>query len=533
MLVRHRVQAFAVAGYASHSNPAHEIDVKKIIQEETSFSVTCGHEVSEGLNYRVRAETAALNAGIIPYLESLFDRIRLSLKRRGISAPVMVVKSDGSLTGLQAAREKPIETILSGPAASVAGVRHLTKCTNAIVVDMGGTTTDTAVVEDGAVKICTKGAVVGGWETHVKALDMRTTGLGGDSLIVLEDRKLIIGPGRVAPVSWLAATQLKGGEALKWIERSLHYNESSSRSMEIVSLNSYNEQWQLDERDAKIVDALREGPCSLHELAHRTDWIAWQLLPLQGLEERHIIQRCSLTPTDVLHAAGRMNLWDSNAAKLLCRIYSRIKGVDTDTFLEEVLNETVRRLAVELLMKQIDESMDMEGIEDSRAAGALINNAMQGGTDHLSVNITIGRPVIGMGAPVHQFLPEAAKLLHTDAVISPDADVANAIGAITSSVHVHKQVRISVDETGSYFVKGLADAPVFKNLVKAEEYAVDRLKRIVADLARIAGTSQTKLEIISNDMVGTVSDGSGVFLERVIEARVIGQPDITRLAASD
>ena len=153
-VVKHMVEqdgviAFAVTGYASHVNPAHELQVKAIIQQETGFTVTCGHEVSDGVNYRVRSTTAALNARIIPCLEALLDDVQRSLRCREIGAPVMVVRSDGSLMNIESARRRPIETILSGPAASVAGASYLSQATNALVVDIGGTTTDTAVIKNG------------------------------------------------------------------------------------------------------------------------------------------------------------------------------------------------------------------------------------------------------------------------------------------------------------------------------------------------------------------------------------------------
>ncbi|MDP7348863.1 MAG: DUF1638 domain-containing protein, partial [Phycisphaeraceae bacterium] len=90
MIERQGVAAFAVTGYASHNNPAHELQIKRIIQAESDASVTCGHEVSEGLNYRIRAQTAALNARIISCLETLLGQLHELLPQRGIDAPVMV-----------------------------------------------------------------------------------------------------------------------------------------------------------------------------------------------------------------------------------------------------------------------------------------------------------------------------------------------------------------------------------------------------------------------------------------------------------
>ncbi|NQT21162.1 MAG: DUF1638 domain-containing protein, partial [Planctomycetes bacterium] len=188
MVRSHDVGAFAVSGYGSTINPEHELAVKKILREETGLSVTCGHELSELLNFRTRADTAVLNARIIPRLEKFLRDVDTSLHRLGLAAPVMVVKGDGSLMSTATARERPIETILSGPAASVARAIRLTGRSHAIVIDVGGTTSDTATVKDGLVRTCPDGAHVGRWKTHVRALDMRTIGLGGDSLISYANR---------------------------------------------------------------------------------------------------------------------------------------------------------------------------------------------------------------------------------------------------------------------------------------------------------------------------------------------------------
>jgi N-methylhydantoinase A/oxoprolinase/acetone carboxylase beta subunit len=107
------------------------------------------------------------------------------LKDIGIKAPMMVVRGDGALISADQAREKPIETILSGPAASIVGARWLTNEQNALVSDIGGTTTDVALLRDGRPQIDPDGAMVGGLRTMVEAVAMRTFGLGGDSQVHL------------------------------------------------------------------------------------------------------------------------------------------------------------------------------------------------------------------------------------------------------------------------------------------------------------------------------------------------------------
>ena len=224
MIENHNVTAFAVSGFAGSINPEHELQVKKIIQEETGLFVSCGHELSDTLNFQTRAVTAMLNARIIPRLANLLLDLEKVMERYGIDSPVVVVKGDGTLMSSEMAKMRPVETILSGPAASVAGARHLTGINDALVVDMGGTTTDTAALSSGLVSLNEEGSNVGGHRTHVKALDIRTIGLGGDSLIRYERTQFLIGPKRVAPIAWLGRNWPGTETALNYLSLHLkHY----------------------------------------------------------------------------------------------------------------------------------------------------------------------------------------------------------------------------------------------------------------------------------------------------------------------
>jgi len=530
MVDKQGVGAFAVAGYASHNNPAHELAVKRIIRDETNLSVTCGHDVSEGLNYRLRAATAALNARIIPCLEALLDEVAGSLAARGIDAPQMVVRSDGSLMSARIARARPIETILSGPAASVAGAGYLTGLSDAIVVDVGGTTTDTAAIEGGVVRTCDEGASVGGWRTHVKALDMRTLGLGGDSHVVLERRKLAIGPRRVAPVSWLVSRQPGAADAIDWIERHIDHFTHSTRGMDLLALQEHRHGLTLTDDERRLVELLRRRPYCAQELAQVTGCHTWEFLRAGRLESSYLVLRCALTPTDLLHVAGRLALWDAGAAGRVCAAFARLAGQKAEAFAARGLERFVHMLATELLKKQLDGQVDPDTLDGSPFAEALIENALSGGTEGCHVRIRLKRPIIGIGTPVHCFLPEAAKLLETEAVIPPDADVANAIGAITSNVCIRKRVRLAPNDQGRYGLHGVADSPWFVSFAEAHDYAVAHLIEAVRKQARQAGTSEASVEIVVNDRVAALADGGQVFLGRTLEARLTGRPDLARLA---
>ena len=519
------IGAFAVSGFASTVNPKHELEVKRIAREATGLSVTCGHELSGMLDFRTRALTAVLNARIIPRLERFLRETGLALERRGIDAPIMVVKGDGSLMSAETARERPVETAYSGPAASVAGARYLTGEKAATVVDMGGTTTDTAMLKDGAVTVCEDGSQIGQWHTHVRALDMRTIGLGGDSLLTLEKRELSVGPARVAPVAWAGASSEGTPQALDYLERHLDDFAASTKGMDILTIPGAGSGVAPTEQESAILSVLRKRPHSVAELAAKTGVGHWRLLRLERLEEHHLVQRCGLTPTDLLHVSGGFRRWDVEAARRLCDLFARLAGHDADFFIEVVMERIVRQLAIEVLKKQLDEAVHPDLLGDCDACNALLENAFSGGSDRFAVTIKLGHPIIGIGAPVHYFLPRSAQLLGAEVVFPPHADVANAVGAITSNVVIQRTVHIRPDDLGRYAVEGLTGAPHFAKLVEAHGFAVKELTRIVREAAGRAGTSETRVDLHTHDRLSTDANGTEVFIERVLAGHLSGRPD--------
>lgn len=198
--MRGKHEALAVSGYASVRNPAHEQAVGRMARERLGVPVVFGHDMTMTLGFYERTVTAVLNARLIPIIQRLISAIGDVLAQMRIRAPVMVVKGDGSLMRASYALERPVDTILSGPAASVIGGAFLSGSGDAMIVDIGGTTTDIAHVQNGRVRVNEEGAVVAGWRTRVRAADLHTFGLGGDSAIrVADDGAICIGPRKAIP----------------------------------------------------------------------------------------------------------------------------------------------------------------------------------------------------------------------------------------------------------------------------------------------------------------------------------------------
>jgi len=411
------VTAFAVSGYAGSINPAHEMQVKEIIHEHTGLFVTCGHELSDSLNFQTRATTAMLNARIIPRLTGLIFDLEKAMAALGICAPIVVVKGDGTLMSSTMARQRPVETILSGPAASVAGASHLTGIADALVVDMGGTTTDTAALENNQVRLNEEGSNVGGHRTHVKALEIRTTGLGGDSLISFEKGQFHIGPKRVAPIAWLGQMHPGTKEAIGFLDQNLKHYATSFRKMQIMTMTGSLKKMALTPREEKIVSLLKTRPHSIDELVAKTDILSDSSLPLQRLEENFIIQRCGLTLTDLLHITGQFVKWDKQMAKKYCSMFSFLTNKPMAELTQDLLDKGVTQLTLELLKRQLDEEVDPEALHSCPVCKVLINTLISQDNPHYGVSITLKRPVIGIGAPIKYFLPRAVKPLGGQAIM--------------------------------------------------------------------------------------------------------------------
>jgi N-methylhydantoinase A/oxoprolinase/acetone carboxylase beta subunit len=525
MIKRHQVDAFAVSGYAGHINMAHELQVKEIIKRETGRFVCCGHELSNLLNFVVRAQTAVVNARIIPRLGKLVADLRRLLNTMGIGAPMVFVKGDGSVMTADMAVERPVETILSGPAASAAGARFLTKRRNAVVVDVGGTTMDMALIANDTVAIRESGAFVGGFHTHVKALDIRTTGLGGDSHVIYHNGVFQLGPRRVTPMAWLASAAHPLERGLDFLEQRTGSAIGSTRYFTLIALAPGALPPQLTPEEQSIVDVLGAGPASLVELTHRTGIQHPNLLPLSRLLAHNSIYQCGLTPTDLLHAMGKLDLWDRDTAMRASALTARAAGLSVEELFHTIRERMIRTMAVDIIKKHLDQQKDPETIDNCPICGQLIDIAFGKHTGPLQARYRLTIPIIGIGAAAGFFLPHAGRLLDADVLLPEHQDVANAIGAVTSQVKVIRQVAIKPGMEGGFYVEGIVGNDRFPNIEAAQEAAVGYLLDTVRRIGARAGTSHTAVHFSSRDRTVHTALNEDLFMERVIDARLSGPPD--------
>lgn len=528
--VRSRVEAVAISGYFSPLNPAHEEQAASIVTNEVSrarsdgrrLPVVLGHQLSTRLGSIKRATTASLNASLLPLLQDFIVSVSDAMEQRGLESPLMVVRGDGTLMSAAVAEGRPVETVHSGPAASAVGGHFLASVDRALVIDIGGTTTDIAVVDDGRVQVTEEGATVGGFRTAVQAAGVHSIGLGGDSHLTFDrEDRLVIGPARVVPLANLADNYPRVSHELRGL-RHKRPTENILNWTEYWFLMRERPSTRVDTRTMEVLKVLRdEGPQAVKALLDRFGLMHPLQFGGQRLLEQDIIGRAGLTPTDLLHVSGEYAPWDVEAARVAAEKIGRLRGWDVGEFVKRVKERIAERIVSEavgfLTKRPIPPELPHPG---GRVLGRwLLDNSLSDADPYLETPIRLRMPIIGIGAPAGIFLPRVAELLHTDLILPDHYPVANAVGAVAASVVAQAEARIypHLDDLRlvGYYVQWADERKMFSKLEPALDYAKATTQQGALAAARESSAVDPQAT------VDVIPDGADSY--RVV-TRAIGNP---------
>jgi N-methylhydantoinase A/oxoprolinase/acetone carboxylase beta subunit len=469
------VEAVAVTAFFSVRNPEHEIRVANIIRQKYDMPVVRGHRLSMRLDAFKRATTAWWNARLIPLISVLIKATKGVLLEKGIDAPFMVVRGDGTLMSAQTALDRPVDTLLSGPAASIMGARHLTGLQDALIVDMGGTTTDMAALSGGKVTIDPQGAHVGRWKTHVEAASVRTVGLGGDSLIaLLPDRSLVVGPKKVVPLCIGIGQSPKILEMLKKIQTSIQ--KVPCGRVNPCSFYFYND-FANKPKQRRLPAGLNAGVVSEYiQFRDANHWFTGSEVELHV--DNGLVSHCALTPTDVRVADGRFELGHPEAARIGVEIFARHLGLNPSEFSRRVEEEVSKKLCLEaitLLAKKNDQAL-----------GQLVDQWFEPPPSDSSpigvdVRISLRAPVIGAGAPAAECIPQSFRRLDTKCILPDAYAVSVAVGAVVGMVDRTMTAIIRKTDTGSFVLHaetGMDDYNTIDEALKEGQQKLETLAKI-------------------------------------------------------
>lgn len=405
--LRDEVDAYGVCAAMSFKNPTHELVTEKAIAMLDPKPVFCSHRLSTTAGMEPRAATAGLHAKLMPLMADFVAGVESSLETAQIKAPLHIVSGNGKLLEAQHAVEHAGMTVSSGPACTALfGMKHCSA--DAVVIDIGGTTTDITMIKNGQPLFSEQGCHVGKWHTHVEAIDMLTRGIGGDSHVHLhENNSIAIGPQRVTPLAMSPCS----AETDQWLGAG-----GASKCIELIG------QATDDTSLARITAALQQkGPCTLQQLQNATQLSTVPLQKhLESLSRRRLIRETGFAPTDALHVLGVVRLGDSNKSRKGAEILGSYINKNAAEFATMILEKTSEQIENALL-----EYLTSHFWKNS------LTHFITNRSNHpvLGIDFSIKVPLLGIGAAAKYFLPEIARRLKTTVYFPENYEVGNAIGA--------------------------------------------------------------------------------------------------------
>lgn len=183
------VRSVAICYLFSFQNPEHELSTRRILEaQDPDISTSLSHEINPVFREYERLCVTAFDAYLRPVMENYMAELLLALQENGIAARVQTMKSRGGLASTDGALQRPVTTMLSGPAAGVIGARFVARMAgraNVVTLDMGGTSADIAVVKEGKPLTSTRGGI-GRYPLNIPMVDVQTIGAGGGSIAWLD-----------------------------------------------------------------------------------------------------------------------------------------------------------------------------------------------------------------------------------------------------------------------------------------------------------------------------------------------------------
>ena len=505
------VQLFAKEHLGSYEKKAAEI-----VKSELDVPVILGHDLFPDRNILRRGAGALLNARLIPVIHEFMDAIRTVFREQGLTLPIVIVKSNGNLMSSAYTCLHPVETLLCGPAASTIGARHLSGEEQAVIVDMGGTTTDISIIRDGKPMEAKDGIQVGGFKTFVKGLYVDTFALGGDTAVHYDyDGNLYLENYRIMPLCMLASNYPGVMEQLETLQ---NYEKGHTCCMYefFVLLKDISGSAEYTEDEQKFCEALKNGPLMLQNAAAAIGRDAYSL-KTERLEADSIVLRAGLTPTDAMHIRGDFASFNRKASLMGAGFVSRYAGLSIEELCSNIYNLVIKRLYCNLVRILLQtENPAFKNTATAPELQKLIEYSYQQAVSASPALLTAifhtNSALIGVGAPTHVFLESAARLLGTKAIIPPYASVANAVGAIVGSISATAEAELRPSytdgEINGYRVVTRTLSEFFKEYEDAHHFAEEETRRAAIAAARMQG-AEGSLHITRQNLRKEAPAGQG------------------------
>ncbi len=410
--IRNRVECYAVCAAMSMVNSTHELVAEKAVgMIDPGKPVFCSHRACDDAGMEARAATVSLHAALMPIMDHFIKGVERSMQAVGLHCPLAVISGNGRIVTREEALHKAAVTMASGPASAAwFSARHTHG--DALVVDVGGTTTDVCMVRDSRPLLAAQGCRIKEWQTHIETVDMVTRGIGGDSLVICTPAKVVeVMERRVQPLAMTAGLEGMGS----WMSY-----EPQQRYLVMAAGED-------DHGDELIGFLLENGPVTPAELkgiSNRTG-IALEK-HLEWLAYKNRITMIGFTPTDALHVLGMLDIGNREealrGAEMLARLLVGDK-VTPESLSRMVLAETrrkIERCIVEFATRRI-----------WGEAAAVVADRTE--NDLVTVSYSLKVPIVALGAAARFFLPGVGERLGCEVIYPENFEVGSAVGAILAA----------------------------------------------------------------------------------------------------
>ncbi len=369
---------------------------------------------------------------------------------------------------------------------------------------------------------------IGGYRTQIRGVHIDTFGLGGDSRIVIRAGKAALDSRRVEP---LCVAAVKHPEIMEKLRNLVESERTHSYPLHefLYLVKEPKDITAYCAAEQSLIQMLKDGPVMIGE--GRLDIYS---LKTERLEQEEIIMRCGLTPTDIMHIRGDFCKFCKEASVLGARyvMANLPEGgeMDLSAFCQQVYDLVCRKLYENILkILAVDAYPRIFADGMDRQMEALIHQSCNGQTREglFGLDFRVDAELIGIGAPIHVFLPRVAEMLGVKCIIPPHAEVANAIGAITADVQVQYQIRLcpsrELDQEGYtvFTPEGQRYCESFDNAVELAKAVAETTARRKAEGRGAMGELKVELSVHSD--VARDRNGTEIELDTTVTATASGR----------
>jgi len=372
-----------------------------------------------------------------------------------------------------------------------------------------------------------QGARVGNTHTAVEAGWIRTVSIGCDSRIWLDKyNKIKVGHEKVTPLSQLAQ---RYDHVAKEMQK-LNFDSSESHYLHDIEYwglykpiepELYN---TLSKVQQKVVDFISKKPERVSTIIQCAGVYHKAHLDMDMLISHGYIECSSVTPSDLFHADGSINIWDKNTARVALDYASKVAGVSNKKFIESTINTIVSLLVEEIIIYLACKDSGTKPMPvriDGEWGRWMLKETLVDKNDFITINLDSKVPIIGTGAPAELFLKRSAEHLNAHFVLPENFEVANAVGAVSGSIMATREALVFTQQKGdthTYVVKYKDDRKFFEEHEEACEYAENKARKLAKKAIKEAGATDPYVEM------KVKTEGS---LQR-FTARAVGNPKISQ-----